>query len=271
MAFYRHQIIPRTLVDTNSRDTATELFGHKLSAPIGFSPIGINRIYHPQGELPVAKVAHELNLPYCLSSAGSYSIEAVGEANQDGCRFFQLYQSPDDEVTLSMLQRAHNSGYTACMLTTDTWQLAWRHHDAYLGNYAFYHEHSVGDIGLNDPVFRKRLDEAGIDPKKDYKTAGAKWMDENIWHGHAFTWEKTKWLMGEWKRISGGRPFLLKGIQSVIDAKKAVELGVDGIVVSNHAGRQVDGAIASLDALEKIVNAVGDKTVVSSSRASLDE
>lgn len=120
----------------------------------------------------------------------------------------------------------------------------------------------VGDIGMNDPVFRKRLQEAGIDPNKEPQKAGAKWMDENIWHGHSFTWEKTKWLMGEWKRISGGQPFLLKGIQSVADAKKAVELGVDGIVVSNHAGRQVDGALASLDALEKIVNAVGDKTVV---------
>ena len=72
MAFYRHQIIPRMLVDTNSRDTATTLFGHKVAAPIGFAPIGINRIYHPTGELSVAHVAHDLNLPYCLSSAGSY-------------------------------------------------------------------------------------------------------------------------------------------------------------------------------------------------------
>ncbi|QIW95811.1 hypothetical protein AMS68_001329 [Peltaster fructicola] len=262
MAFYRHQIIPRMLTDTNVRDTATTLFGHKLSAPIGFAPVGINRIYHPTGELSVAKVAHELNLPYCLSSAGSYSIEDVGEANQDGCRFFQLYQSPDDEQALNMLERAHKSGFTACILTTDTWQLAWRHHDVFQGNYAFYHEHGVGDIGLNDEVFLKRLKEANIDPKKEPKKAGAKWMDENIWHGHAHTWEKTKWLIKEWKRISGGKPFLLKGIQSVHDARRAVEIGCDGIVVSNHAGRQVDGAIASLDALEKIVNAVGDRIVV---------
>lgn len=81
-------------------------------------------------------------------------------------------------------------------------------------------------------------------------------------HGHAHTWEKTKWLIKEWKRISGGKPFLVKGIQSVADAKRAVEIGCDGIVVSNHAGRQVDGAIASLDALEKIVAAVGDRIVV---------
>lgn len=209
-------------------------------------------------------MAKELNLAYSLSSAGSYSIEDVGKASGPGStRFFQLYMSPDDEQVLSMLQRAHDNGYTMCMLTTDTWQLAWRHNDVEMGNYAFYHEHGAGDLGLQDPVFLKRLREANIDPKKEPRKAGAKWIDENIWHGHAHTWEKMPWLIEQWKRISGGKPFCLKGIQSVADAKRAVELGVDGIVVSNHAGRQVDGAIASLDALEKIVDAVGDKTYVS--------
>lgn len=262
-AFYRHRIIPRMLVDTNTRDTAMSIFGHKVAAPIGFAPIGINRIYHPTGELSVAKVAQELNLVYSLSSAGSYSIEDVAKANGGSPRFFQLYQSHDDELCVSMLERAFKNGYDVCMLTTDTWQLAWRHHDVAKGNYAFYHEHGAGDIGLQDPVFQKRLREAGLDPKKDPKEVGAKWIDENIWHGKAHTWQKLPWLMSEWKRISGGRPFCLKGIQSVADAKRAVSMGVDGIVVSNHAGRQVDGAIASLDALEEIVDAVGDKIYVS--------
>lgn len=188
MAFYRHRIIPRMLVDTTARDTAAKLFGHQLNAPIGLAPIGINRIYHQTGELSPAKVAAELGLAYSLSSAGSYSIEDVGKANGDGCRFFQLYQSPDDEIALSMLQRAHDAGFTACVLTTDTWQLAWRHHDVHIGNYAFYHEHGPGDIALNDPVFVKRCEEAGIDPHAEPRRAGAKWMDENIWHGHSFTW-----------------------------------------------------------------------------------
>ncbi|KAF3394538.1 hypothetical protein F1880_005002 [Penicillium rolfsii] len=261
-AFYRHRIIPRTLVDTNVRDTATEIFGHKVSAPIGFAPIGINRIYHATGELSVAKVAEELNLPYCLSSAGSYSIEDVGKANGNGPRFFQLYQSHDDELAISMMQRAWDSGFDACMLTTDTWSLGWRHNDVFTGNYAFYHDHGAGDIALQDPVFQKRLKEAGIDPEKNPKEAGAKWIDENIWHGRALTWDKVKWTMAQWKRISGGRPFCIKGIQSVEAARKCVEMGIDGIVVTNHAGRQVDGAIASLDALEKIVDAVGDSTYI---------
>jgi isopentenyl diphosphate isomerase/L-lactate dehydrogenase-like FMN-dependent dehydrogenase len=157
----------------------------------------------------------------------------------------------DDELTLSLLQRAHDSGFTACILTLHTWQLAWRHHDVATSNYAFYH--GIGaDLGLSDPVFQKRMREAGIDPKTQPNEAGAMWID-SVWHGRAWTWEKIPWLMEQWARISGGIPFCLKGIQSVSDAKKAVEMGVNGIVVSNHAGRQVDGAIASLDALEKIV------------------
>ncbi|KAH8197712.1 hypothetical protein TruAng_008129 [Truncatella angustata] len=260
LAFYRHQVVPRTLVDTSRRDTATTIFGHNVSAPIGFAPIGINKIYHPTGELSPAKVAAELNLPYCLSSAGSYSIEDVAKANGDGPRFYQLYWSPDDDVTLSMLQRATDHGYTALILTTDTWQLAWRHDDIAMGNYAFYHEHGAGDLGLQDPAFIETLKKKGLDNEEQPKEVGAEWIDKHIWHGHSFSWDRIPWLIEQWKRISGGKPFCIKGIQNVKDAKKAVEVGVDGIVVSNHAGRQVDGAIASLDALEKIAQAVGDKT-----------
>lgn len=251
-AFYRHKIVPRMLVDTNKRDTAAEIWGHKVSAPIGFAPIGINKIYNKDGELPVAKVAAELNLPYALSTAGSQPIEAVGKANGNGPRFFQLYMPHDDELTISLLQRAHDSGFTACILTVDTWQLGWRHNDVATSDYAFYY--GVGaDLGLSDPVFKKRLAAAGIDPVKNPNEAGAFWIDQ-VWHGRAWSWEKIPWLIRTWKEISGGKPFAIKGVQSVLDAKKCVELGCDGIVVSNHAGRQVDGAIASLDALENIAN-----------------
>jgi isopentenyl diphosphate isomerase/L-lactate dehydrogenase-like FMN-dependent dehydrogenase len=259
-AFYRHRIIPRMLVDTNQRDTATEIFGHKVPAPIGFAPVGINKIYHPKGELPVASVAGELGLPYCLSTAGSQPIEDVGAANDAGSkkgnenpvRFFQLYMPHDDQLTRSLLQRAVDSGFTACILTLDTWQLGWRHDDVATSNYAFYHGQGA-DLGLSDPVFQQRLKEHGIDPSTQPNEAGALWID-NVWHGRAHTWDKAVWAMNLWKELSGGKPFCLKGIQSVEDAKMAVEKGFDGIVVSNHAGRQVDGAVASLDALERIVD-----------------
>ena len=166
----------------------------------------------------------------------------------------------DDELTVSLLTRAWESGFDACILTTDTWQLGWRHDDIANGNYAFYR--GIGaDLGLSDPVFKKRLAEQGIDPVKEPEKAGALWID-NVWHGRAWSWEKMPWLIATWKKISGGRPFCIKGIQSVEDAKRAIHVGCDGIVVSNHAGRQVDGAIASLDALENIVAAVGDKTYI---------
>jgi isopentenyl diphosphate isomerase/L-lactate dehydrogenase-like FMN-dependent dehydrogenase len=261
-AFYRHRIIPRMLVDTNQRDTATEIFGHKVPAPIGFAPVGINKIYHPLGELPVASAAGELGLPYCLSTAGSQPIEDVASANDAGAkkgsegegsavRFFQLYMPHDDELTRSLLQRAADSGFTACILTLDTWQLGWRHNDIATSNYAFYHG-TGADLGLSDPVFQTRLREKGIDPTTMPNEAGALWID-NVWHGRAHTWDKAVWAMKLWKEISGGKPFCLKGVQSVEDARMSVERGFDGIVVSNHAGRQVDGAVASLDALEKIV------------------
>ncbi|KAB8200267.1 FMN-dependent dehydrogenase [Aspergillus parasiticus] len=259
-AFFRHRIIPRQLVDTNLRDTTTEIFGHRVSAPIGFAPIGINKIYHPSAEAAVAKVAGELNLPYCLSTAGSTPIEKVAEANGKGPRFYQLYMPHDDELTLSLLNRAWKSGFDALILTTDTWQLGWRHDDVANSNYAFYRG-TGADLGLTDPVFQKRCREEGIDPEKDIVAASAKWID-SVWHGRAWSWEKIPWLIEQWKKISGGRPFAIKGIQSVADAKKCVEYGVDGIVVSNHAGRQVDGAIASIDALENIANAVGDQIYI---------
>ena len=120
-AFYRHKIIPRMLVDTTKRDTATEIFRHKVSAPIGFAPIGINKIYHKNVELPVAQVAKELNLPYCLSTDGSQPIEDVGQASGAGPRLFQLYMPHDNELTISLLKRAYDSGFTACILTVDTW------------------------------------------------------------------------------------------------------------------------------------------------------
>lgn len=266
--------MPKQLVDTNERSMRTTIFGHDVSAPIGIAPIGINKIYHPQGELPVAKVAGELGIPYSLSTAGSCPIEDVARANDAGRRATQAAarsssSSPDEAAAaydadktppgprFFQLYMPHASGFTACLLTTDTWQLGWRHDDVATSNYAFYR--GVGaDLGLTDPVFRRRLAERGIDPATRPEAAGALWID-SVWHGRAWSWDKAVWAREAWRAISGGRPFLLKGIQRVEDAERAAALGFEGVVVSNHAGRQVDGAIGSLDALEKIAQAVGGR------------
>ncbi|EPQ51845.1 L-lactate dehydrogenase [Gloeophyllum trabeum ATCC 11539] len=276
-AFYRWRIIPRMLVDTNTRDLTTELFGHRIPAPILFAPIGINKLYSSNGELVPAKIAGELGLPYCLSTAASQSIEDVAAANDEGAsiknesnsvhsyngpnggnakspRFFQLYMGHDDEVTVSLLERAWKSGFDVCMLTVDTWQLGWRPTDINLANYVFYYPPGkVGnELGASDPVFMKKYG-------KDLETDSGKWIDSSVWHGKAHTWKKMPWLIKTWKKISGGRPFLIKGIQSAEDALKALEVGCEGIVVTNHAGRQVDGAVGSLEMLPEIVEAVGGK------------
>ncbi|KAF7978787.1 hypothetical protein HWV62_44842 [Athelia sp. TMB] len=275
-AFYRWRIIPRMLVDTNTRDLTTELFGHTIPAPILFAPIGINKLYSPLGELVPAKIAGELGLPYCLSTASSQPIEAVAAANDAGAsvpnesnrvhsydgpnggnakgpRFFQLYMGHDDEITISLLERAWKSGFDVCMLTVDTWQLGWRPTDINIANYVFYYPGAVGnEVGTSDPVFMRKHAAA-------LKEDSGKWIDSSVWHGRAHTWAKIPWLIKEWKRISGGRPFVIKGIQSAEDAIKAHEIGCEGIVVTNHAGRQVDGAVGSLEVLPEIVDAVGDK------------
>ncbi|KAI0943745.1 hypothetical protein AcW1_002834 [Taiwanofungus camphoratus] len=157
-AFFRWRIVPRACVDTNARDLTTTLFGHRIPAPILFAPIGINKLYSPLGELVPAKIAGELGLPYCLSTAGSQPIEDVARANDAGAahkndsnsvhaydgpnggaaqspRFFQLYMGHDDEITLSLLTRAWDAGFDVLMLTTDTWQLGWRPTDINIANY----------------------------------------------------------------------------------------------------------------------------------------
>ncbi|KAI0051037.1 FMN-dependent alpha-hydroxy acid dehydrogenase [Auriscalpium vulgare] len=296
-AFYRWRIVPRMLVDTNTRDLSTELFGHRIPAPILFAPIGINKLYSPLGELVPAKIAGELGLPYCLSTAASQPIEAVAAANDQGAavknesnkvhaysgpnggdaqspRFFQLYMGHDDDITISLLERAWKSGFDVCMLTVDTWQLGWRPTDINIANYVFYYPGAVGnEVGTSDPVFMGKH-------KEELAKDSGKWIDSSVWHGKAHTWEKMPWLIKEvrpvpfpvcscaaltgvqWKRISGGRPFVIKGIQSAEDALKAYEVGCEGIVVTNHAGRQVDGAVGSLEVLPEIVEAVGDKMTI---------
>lgn len=229
--------------------------------PFGCS---LEEIYHPRGELNSATVAGELGLPYCLSTAASQSMEDTAAANgSNGVRFFQLYCPPREDLEDSLLQRAHDQGFTACIWTLDTWQLGWRHGDVANSNYAFYR--GVGaEMGLSDPVFQKICkEERGLDITKEQDRIAASqlWIDQ-VWHGHAFSWEKLPLLIAKWKRISNGRPFLVKGIQNVHDARKAVELGCDGIVVSNHAGRQVDGGVSSLEVLPDIVDAVGDKCTI---------
>ncbi len=238
-AFRRWRIVPQMLRGTTGCDLTTTVLGHSLPAPVLLGPVGVLNIVHPEGELAVARAAKSLDVPMVLSTAASRAMEEVAEV--DGPRWYQLYWPNDRDLAISFLARAKAAGYTALVLTLDTFTLAWRPHDldhAYLpflrgiGNQNYF----------ADPVFTER---AGDNPILH-------WV--SVFGNSSLTWDDLEFLREHWDG-----PIALKGIQHVDDARRAVDAGMDGIVVSNHGGRQVDGAIAALDALPPIAHTVGDQ------------
>ncbi|WP_031469047.1 lactate 2-monooxygenase [Sciscionella sediminilitoris] len=247
-AFDNWRIVPRMLRDATARQTATEVLGTMMPAPVLLAPIGVQSILHPEGELATARAAADLGVPMVMSTASSYSIEDVAEANGDGSRWFQLYWPNDPDVCVSILQRAEKADFTTLVVTLDTWQLGWRPSDLDSAYLPFLR--GIGtEVYFSDPVFRAGL---SASPEEDLGSAVARWLP--MFTGTDRNWENLPFLREHW-----GGPIVLKGIQHIDDARRAVEAGMDGIVVSNHGGRQVDGAIASLDALPDIAEAVGDR------------
>lgn len=275
------QVIPRMLRQTTHRDLTVELFGDRFESPILIAPVGVQSIFHQDKETGVAEVAAEIGVPYILSTAASSSIEDVAKASGDGARWFQLYWPQNDDLTVSvrfppstqclhlrmspltfsnthpqLLRRAKSNGYKVLVVTLDTWTLAWRPAD--LDNAYVPFASGIGDqTGFSDPVFRKRFTEKhNIEIEDDIFLASQEW-EADVFSGAAHTWDQLELLKREWDG-----PIVLKGIQHVEDAKMAVEAGVQGIVVSNHGGRQLDGAIGSLEVLPEIVEAVGEQITV---------
>lgn len=241
---------------TTHRDLRVELFGHKLESPILIAPVGVQTIFHIDKELGVAEVATEIGVPYIFSTAASSSIEEVASASGDGVRWFQLYWPQDDEITVSLLRRAKASGYTVLLVTLDTWTLSWRPAD--LDNAYVPFASGIGDqTGFSDPVFRRKFKEKhDKEVENDIFLASREW-EKAVFSGASHTWEDLELLKREWEG-----PIVLKGIQHVEDARMAVERGAAGVVVSNHGGRQLDGAVGSLEVLPEIVEAVGDQITV---------
>ncbi len=247
-AFERAQIVPRMLTDATTRHLGVSVLGTDLPAPVILAPVGVQSILHPDGELATARAAAELGIPMVLSTASSHTIEEVAEASGDGPRWFQLYWPNDPDVCASLLDRARKAGYTALVVTLDTWTLAWRPHDLDQAYLPFLR--GVGTaIPFSDPVFRAGLAAA---PEDDLPMAILRWVQ--LFTGTDKSWDQLAFLRSHWDG-----PIVLKGIQHPDDARKAVESGMDGVVVSNHGGRQVDGAVGSLDALPAVVEAVGEQ------------
>src|SRR5215210_2197074 len=232
-------------------DLSTTILGTRMPAPVLFAPIGVQTLAHPEGDLASARAAAELGLTYIHSTQAAYKMEDVAEANGDGTRWYQLYWPTDDELLVSFLNRANAAGYSNLVITLDTTLLGWRPLDLDRGYSPFLENKGIANY-TSDPVFQRKL----VVPAEDAPLA-AGIVFAGVFQNPGLSWKQLPLIRANWDG-----PILLKGIQSPRDARRAVEHKIDGIVVSNHGGRQVDGAIASLDALGPIVKAVGDKMPV---------
>jgi len=250
-AFRRWRIVPRMLTDVSSPAFASTVLGTQLAAPMLLAPVGGLRLAHPDGELAVARAAGSLGVPMILSTNSSVALEDVAQASGDGQRWFQLYWPKDREVAASLLSRAKAAGFSVLVLTLDARMLGWRPHDL---DHAFLPV--LRGIGaqnyLTDPAFVAGLAEPVAD-----NAAAAILRSAQMFGDPSLTWEDLPFLRERWDG-----PIVLKGIQSVADAQRAVAAGMDGIVVSNHGGRQVDGGIGALDALPPIAAALGPRATV---------
>ncbi len=250
-AFDRYGLVPRMLRDNTVRDWSTTVLGTAMPAPVLLAPIGVQSILHPDGELAVARAAAELGVPIVLSTAASHTIEEVAAAAGEGPRWFQLYWPTDDSVTISLLRRATAAGFTVLVVTLDTWLLGWRPRD--LDNAYLPFLRGVGAaIPFSDPAFR-----AGLARSPEDDLMAAVRHRQLMFQGNAKHWDRLDLIREHWDG-----PVVLKGIQHVDDALRAVDAGMDGVIVSNHGGRQIDRAIGSLRTLPGIVGAVGGRAAV---------
>jgi len=250
-AFYGWRIVPRMLRDVSQRDLRVELLGRKLPAPVLLGPVGVQGIIHSDAELATARAAASLGVPSVLSTLSSKPLEQVAQAGGDGPRWFQLYWTTHPELTASLLRRAEAAGYSALVVTLDTSILGWRERDLQHPYLPFLLGEGLANF-FTDPVFRSLLPKP---PQEDPVAAIRLWG--GICSHTALTWKDLNFL-----RQHTRMPILLKGILHVEDAERALASGVDGLIVSNHGGRQVDGAVAALDALPAVVHAVRGRVPV---------
>ena len=250
-AFRRWRIVPRMLRDVARRDLGVEVLGRRLPAPLMLAPIGFQGVLHQGAELATARAAGSLGVPLILSTASSSTLEDVAAAMGDVPRWFQLYWPRDDELAASFLRRAEAAGYGAIVVTLDTHLLSWRERDLRNAYLPFLRGEGLANY-FSDPVFRAAI---GGDPKVHQARALEHFA--RIFSDPSRTWDDLARL-----REATRLPILLKGILHPDDASRAVDLGAAGVIVSNHGGRQVDGAVAALDALPGVVRAVGERTTV---------
>ena len=251
-AFRRWRIVPRVLRDIAERDLSTTLLGSELPAPVLLAPIGVQTLVHPDGEAATARAAAELGLPMVVSTASATSMEEIAEAGgPDAPRWYQLYWPGDRDLAESLVRRAEAAGYSALVLTVDNSIVGWKPRDLQQAYLPFLEGIGIAQY-LTDPVFLAALEKT---PEEDMGAAVGHFL--GVFSNPSLGWDDLEWLQGV-----TSLPLVLKGLLHADDAAEARERGVAGVVVSNHGGRQVDGAIASLDALPAIAEAAGEEMAV---------
>ncbi|KAF4988180.1 hypothetical protein FDECE_15156 [Fusarium decemcellulare] len=264
LAFRRWKIVPRVLKPCAPRDLRVKLFGviygnipQLQNSPLLMAPVGVQGTFHPSGEKGLSAACAELGIPYSLSTAATSSIEDIAAACGSHPRWYQLYWPKDDDITKSLLRRAKASGYTTLIVTLDTVSVAWRPQDLNIANLPFLE--GVGNaVGFSDPIFRAKFaDKNNGDMPEDNPLAASRYWISEVFSGEHHSWEDLALLRKHWDG-----PIVLKGVLSVEDARLALEHGMDGVFVSNHGGRQLDGSVSSIEMLPEIVDAVGSELTV---------
>ena len=248
-AFGRWRIRPRMLTGNVVRDISVDVLGMHSPGPFFLAPIGVLSIAHEEAEVAVGQASASSGVPMVLSSAATHSIEEVAATNAP--RWFQLYWVNDREICESFVRRAEEAGYGAIVVTLDTLTLGWRPRDLRQAYLPFIKGEGCGQY-FTDPVFLSRLAKS---PQEDMLTAAATMLA--TFPNLGLTWDDLDWLRQQTKL-----PILVKGVLTAEDARRALEHGIDGVVVSNHGGRQVDGAVAALDALVEVRDALPDAVVL---------
>jgi lactate 2-monooxygenase len=251
-AFRRHRIVPRMLRDVSSRDLSTTVLGTEMPAPLLLAPIGVQKILDEEGELATARAAAAVGVPMIASTNSHFTLEEIAAAGgPEARRWFQLYWANDRRLMESFVGRAERAGYGAIVVTVDTFIPGWKPRDLQQAWLPFLEGMGVGNY-FQDPVFRAGLEKT---PEEDQGAATGHFL--GVQANPALTWEDLSSL-----RELTALPIVVKGIQHVDDAREAARRGLDAIVVSNHGGRQVDGAVASLEALPPIAAAVGEELAI---------
>jgi isopentenyl diphosphate isomerase/L-lactate dehydrogenase-like FMN-dependent dehydrogenase len=281
--FDRWRIVPRMLRDVGERDTGIELFGRRLASPFLLCPVGVLEMVDDEADVAVARAARSEGVPMIFSNQASRPMEACARELGDSPHWFQLYWSIKDDLVASFVERAEACGCEAIVVTLDTTMLGWRTRDLDIAYLPFLRGKGIAQY-TSDPVFRRIIHEEPVALGKEEQpkptpqalrtlvqltraypgrfvpslrsgdARAAVQTFTRIYSRPTLTWENLPFLREHTKL-----PILLKGILHPDDARRAVDEGIDGIVVSNHGGRQVDGATSTIEALPGIAAAVGGR------------